>query len=180
MVSGALGLLCSEYNWEQFGTLTPEECAEAMQAMWDAYNGEGGYMLGHIAYFARDTLPDYCLPCDGGTYNRVDYPLLYNVIQSALIIDADTFHTPLVNDRFILAGGTLNSTGGEADHTLTVDEIPAHSHTIPYESCFPYGTTPEVCVVGGALTQQTGQTGGGNSHNNMPPYIRELAGIVAR
>lgn len=180
MVSGALGLLCDEYNWEEFGTLTPEECAGVMLDMWMAYTSEGGCMIGQVAWFAVDTLPDYVLSCDGSTYNRVDYPLLYDAIAATFIDDADTFHTPDIEDRFILAGGTVGATGGEESHTLSVDEIPSHSHSMPYESCFPYGSVPEVCVVGGALTQQTGSTGGGNSHNNMPPYIRLVAGIVAR
>lgn len=180
MVSGALGLLCQWYNWEGFGTLTPDECAEIMQNMWNAYISGGGCMIGQVAWFAVDSLPDYVLECDGSTYDRVDYPLLYDALSSAFIVDVDTFQTPDIEDRFILSGGTMGDTGGESDHTLSIDEIPSHSHSIPYESCFPYGTTPEVCVVGGALTQQTGSTGGGNSHNNMPPYIRLIAGIVAR
>jgi microcystin-dependent protein len=68
---------------------------------------------------------------------------------------------------------------GEAEHTLTVDEIPSHTHTIPYQSCFPYGEIPEVCVVGGVLTQATGATGGGESHNNVHPCHKVKYGIVA-
>jgi microcystin-dependent protein len=179
-VAGALGLLCEGYNWEQHGTLTPAEAADVMQTMWDAFVGEGGCMIGQVAWFAVDTLPDYCLPCSGGTFNRVDYPLLYDAIASTFIINSDTFHTPDIEDRFILAGGTVGATGGEENHTLTESEMPSHTHTIPGSSCFPYGSTPEVCVSGSIVTQNTGATGGGQAHNNMPPYIRLKAGIVAR
>lgn len=71
----------------------------------------------------------------------------------------------------------LETTGGEEKHTLTIDEIPAHSHNIG--TCKVGGT-------GGILTisdpgtprdsdadniKQTKTVGGGQAHNNMPPYI---------
>jgi len=37
IVSGAIDALTKEYNWEEFGTLTPEECAERMQEMMQQY-----------------------------------------------------------------------------------------------------------------------------------------------
>ena len=37
MVMGALGELCDASNWEQHGTMTPEECAEVMSEMWASF-----------------------------------------------------------------------------------------------------------------------------------------------
>ena len=86
-----------------------------------------------------------------------------------------------ITDRFLIgAGGSypLGSTGGEANVTLTVNQIPAHSHETKYyndEEAPPSGSTwapaahrnTGVNVVGG----DTYDTGGGQAHNNMPPYI---------
>jgi hypothetical protein len=75
------------------------------------------------------------------------------------------------------------TTGGEASHKLTTNEMPSHSHglskTVPYG--VPYNDT------GGSLSGNSGSgpyyretynppwtvnnAGGGQAHNNMPPYI---------
>lgn len=85
--------------------------------------------------------------------------------------------------RFLLAaydgaGYYGGNTGGEATHKLTVDEMPSHSHT-------PKGWAYQVKVDGSssivALTSDyttvdnwsppTNAVGGGQAHNNMPPYL---------
>lgn len=67
---------------------------------------------------------------------------------------------------------TLNETGGAKTHTLTEAEIPAHTHT--------YTKSPGASSVGSDAggdgtqtldTENTGSTGGGVAHNNLPPYI---------
>jgi microcystin-dependent protein len=183
IVSGQLSYLCNEWIWERGGDMTVGDCVTACQAMLDAYYNGGSMLLGAVLPWAGDVneLPDYYLLCDGTVYNRVDYPALYALLAAAYIDSADTFHTPELVDRFIM--GTEENQGfegGEAEHTLVVDELPAHSHTIPYQSCFPYGEIPEVCVVGGLLTQQTGETGGGLAHNNIPPYHAMVYVMVAK
>lgn len=86
-----------------------------------------------------------------------------------------------IEDRFILAAGTTyneGETGGEARHYLTLSECPAHRHTAGTNSCkvyggltsdtgFATGTSPNVTTD----KYSTGYTGGGSSHNNMPPYL---------
>lgn len=37
IVTGALQDLCYPENWQQFGTLTPQQCADRMQQMVDEY-----------------------------------------------------------------------------------------------------------------------------------------------
>lgn len=57
---------------------------------------------------------------------------------------------------------------GEETHTLTVPEIPAHTHDIPQSSISGAAGTP-LSGTGTNPTIQTGSTGGGGAHNNMQP-----------
>ena len=84
-----------------------------------------------------------------------------------------------LQNRFLLGAGssyTAGTTGGEATHTLTVNEMPSHSHklvsntsqgtsdAISIQSTFP-GTDNNVS------TRNSSAVGGGQAHNNMPPYL---------
>lgn len=71
------------------------------------------------------------------------------------------------------ADGTIGATGGEKNHTLTVNELPAHSHGSVY-SQHAAGTKSQAwySTSGTSLAYGTVETGGGQAHNNMPPYIQ--------
>lgn len=82
---------------------------------------------------------------------------------------------PDLRDKFVLGAGTAHAvgdTGGEATHTLTVEEMPTHSHRL---SIGPLNTTPYIATAGtnqnstGTDFESKG-TGGSQPHNNMPPY----------
>lgn len=80
-----------------------------------------------------------------------------------------------LKDRFLLGAGDTysnGSTGGEATHTLTVNEMPSHSHKYGYGSPKRAGdgTKWNTCADGGTANT-SGSTGGGQAHNNMPPYL---------
>ena len=71
------------------------------------------------------------------------------------------------------ASGTIGQTGGEQNVTLTVNQIPAHSHGSVY-SQHAEGTKSQAwyTTAGTNLAYGAVETGGGAAHNNMPPYIQ--------
>lgn len=82
-----------------------------------------------------------------------------------------TSGTPDLRGRFILGSNStlaLNSTGGASTVTITNATMPAHYHT--YNA---FGTGTLVTVGGGTRGQvsaNTGTTGSGLPHSNLPPY----------
>ena len=95
-----------------------------------------------------------------------------------------------IKDTFLLAAGSTyeaGATGGEATHKLTENEMPSHKHSPVY---FGSGTK-RVGLSGGTAGDDysyykisyadtsgyrgtsftTEAAGGGEAHNNMPPYL---------
>ena len=67
----------------------------------------------------------------------------------------------------------VGSAFGEAEHVLTVDEIPSHSHVVPYtvEGGSSAGVGYKVGKSEAQSWHQTRTTGGGQAHNNIGPSL---------
>lgn len=153
-------------------------------------------MLGTIVHCAG-TPPAGLLVCDGTQYNQEDYPALFDVLDS-VYKTGSTFVVPDLIHFFIQGAdtGEINDTGGEEEHTLTVDEMPAHSHSnTPHSHLYTPPVlnldlespgVPDILGAGIGIPTQTGtsgvtidNTGGDDAHNNLPPYVRLTPCIVA-
>jgi microcystin-dependent protein len=64
---------------------------------------------------------------------------------------------------------TAEETGGAKTHTLSVGEIPAHTHTQANASTA--GAQDGAASRAYSGNAATGSTGGGSAHNNLQPYI---------
>ncbi len=81
-----------------------------------------------------------------------------------------------MQDGFLWASrptDTIGQTGGEKTVTLTEAQLPSHSHGSVY-SQHATGTKSQAwyTTAGSSLAYGTVATGGGQAHNNMPPYIQ--------
>lgn len=83
-----------------------------------------------------------------------------------------------IGGRFLLGADSTyasGSTGGEAVHTLTSDEMPRHNHEIDNlnasGSATPFMTVQAQDKKGFGGNVQTMYAGGSKAHNNMPPYL---------
>ena len=137
------------------------------------------------AIFATASVVKY-IPCDGGVYNKSDYPLLYDAIDSQYILSGTQFTVPDLRDKFIAGSGASyahGDTGGQNSVVLSESELPAHTHSY---NQYTYGIdiesvgVPDPTGVGQpALPQQTGATGGNSAHENRPPFFAIPFYIVA-
>ena len=114
------------------------------------FTAAGAYPVGAIYLSVTDTDPATLF---GGTWER---------IGGRFLLGADDTYT-------------AGSTGGEAEHTLTIDEMPKHNHEIDNlnasGNATPYMTVQAQDKVGYGGNVQTMYAGGSQPHNNMPPYL---------
>lgn len=184
-VAGALLALSKEYNWQQHGDLIAAEMAAVYQDVIAALNWESAMLdIGMIFYTAGESQPVGCLACDGSQILIASYPDLYDEIGDNFgSADTDYFRLPDLRGAFITGAGDaydLADSGGSNSVTLTENQIPGHTHSV-------HSHIPGVAVTPGELPvstpditgSSTGSTGGGQSHENRPPFLALNPWIVA-
>lgn len=127
---------------------TQENAFQLGDSAW--LTAQGAYPVGAIYLSVTDANPAALF---GGTWER---------IGGRFLLGADSTYA-------------AGSTGGEAAHTLTVDEMPKHNHGLDnYNSAgnaTPFLTVQHQDKIGYGGNVQTMYAGGGKAHNNMPPYL---------
>lgn len=183
---GALEPLTWLSKWEPLGTMTPAEAVELCQTILNTFEtAEGVCMepLGQVQLYSHNldaltAFSDRWKLCDGAYYNKLDFPDYWQQLvdagqEAVWERDTDTFYVPDMTDRFPRGTtGATGATGGEDEHTLTTAEMPAHSHLYDDPTGTELVVAPgEMIAVVASFPASTSETGGGDPHNNLPPFL---------
>lgn len=147
--------------------------------------------VGEIRMFAGNFPPSGWMFCEGQLLPISENEVLFQLIGTTYGGDGQTtFALPDLRGRLPIHQGngfTLAETGGAETITLTVGQIPAHSHALQASSnnastanaggnvlaqtpsYTPYisGTTPSTALA----ATSGGATGGSQPHSNIQPYL---------
>ncbi len=143
---------------------------------------------GMIVPYAGSTAPDGWLLCEGSAVSRTTYSTLYSMISTTYGVGdgSSTFNLPDLRGRVAIGvngSHVLASSGGAETHTLTVEEIPSHNHTLRARTTGQNNGNPtnrtlaQVNIYTDAdanvdmRNTSITSSGGGQAHNNMQPYI---------
>ena len=147
--------------------------------------------VGEIRMFAGNFAPAGWMFCEGQLLPISEFDTLFNLIGTTYGGDGQsTFGLPDLRGRLPIHQGngfTLAESGGVEDVTLTVSQIPAHTHPYLASTNFADVTSPSGGVVaqlsGGAkiysgaagnaamAPSSISSTGGSQPHSNFQPYL---------
>ncbi|WP_342559308.1 tail fiber protein [Metasolibacillus sp. FSL K6-0083] len=145
--------------------------------------------LGEIRLFAFNQIPNGWLPCNGQLLKTTANQALYSLLGTTYGGNGQTtFALPNLQGRVPLHKGqsiSFGEAGGEEAHTLTVAEMPAHTHAVYADAATTTEASPQNhtwgTVSGETIYAQNSNVtmniaalssaGQSAAHNNMQPYL---------
>ena len=193
-------------NTDKLWLKQAEPAENCMPKGWYIYDanmgGSGGWRnfmstpAGSLQMYGGASAPEGWLLCDGTAYSTTsnpEYEDLYAVIANTYGgNDGSDFKVPDFKGRTPVGSGTgsgltaraMGATGGTESHTIEEDELPDHTHTVPYqkETNIEVHGSSETTIweiypgdgvgAGGATgTVDTGGTGLGTAIDKMSPFV---------
>jgi microcystin-dependent protein len=145
--------------------------------------------LGEVKIVGFGFAPVGWAACNGQLLPINQNPALFSLIGTFYGGDGETtFGLPNLQGRSPIhtgAGFVVGEVGGEQDHTLSIGEIPSHTHTVNVSSTDADASSPAGAIEASAVTTNFAppgteaaldpnafsDTGGGEPHDNMSPYL---------
>jgi len=155
----------------------------AAAGSWPAVSGAvvlASTPIGGIIQYGNSNAPTGWLLCDGGGSHTNAFAALHAVIGYQFGGSGTNFLRPDLRRRMAAGMGSgynLGASGGYENVTLTIEQMPSHTHRVAYSgaagSVGKFNTynmlgleRPDALCNFSMLA-----TGGDKSHSNMPPYI---------
>mgnify|MGYP003591510515 CR=1 FL=1 len=155
--------------------------------------GDGTPFLGQILYVSFNYAPKGWAECNGQLLPINQNQALFSLLGTTYGGNGQTtFALPNIQSRVLISNNStypLGSIGGEESHTLTINEMPAHTHLVNAVTSAGTKTSPEgnlpadtkvldkeYADSGSAnkvLMNSTvvGTAGGSQAHTNIQPFV---------
>ncbi|HTP79450.1 MAG TPA: tail fiber protein [Bacteroidota bacterium] len=153
------------------------------------------YRVGDIKIVSFNTVPVHWMECNGQTLPISAYSTLFGLIGTTYGGDGTTtLALPNLNGRIAPGAGqgsglsnySLGQSGGQSTVTLTISQIPSHTHVLMADSAAGTSVSPSglgiarnaagipmfaTTATGSMISTAMDSTGSSQPHNNMMPYL---------